>query len=87
MKQSQINKIAKTKKITHCYIYKNGRGYYNPGSAGYTDYRFRAGVYTKAEAISHAEKSDEIYLKPIDIASHNKMLFDEAQAILSRMIF
>jgi hypothetical protein len=45
--------------ITHCYIRKGS--YHRPGSSGYTDFRHRAGVFTKQEAISSA-KSCGTYL-------------------------
>lgn len=84
MKKSELKKIAKTKSITHCYIRKGP--YYRPGSCGYTDFAHRAGVYTKEEAIKHAEHCGEIWLEPIHVPTHNKMLLDEAQEILGRII-
>lgn len=76
--------IAKSKKITHCYIRKGP--YYRPGSCGYTDYTVKAGVYTKEEAISHAERCRELTLVPINNAEHNELIMEEVKDLLSRFI-
>lgn len=79
-----LKQIAKSKKITHCYIRKGS--YYRPGSCGYTDYKVKAGVYTKEEAINHAERCRELTLVPIDNAKHNELIMDEVKDLLSRYI-
>jgi len=84
MKKSEINKIAKNKQITHCYIRKGA--YYRPNSIGYTEFTHRAGVYTKEEAIRHAEGCSDVLIIPIHIPTHNKILTDEIKDILSRII-
>jgi len=85
MTKSELNKIIKNKKITHCYISKDA--YYRPGSAGYTDYRSRAGIYTKAEAFRHAERCKELTLIPIDNQEHNAMIIAEINDLLTRFIY
>lgn len=76
--------IAKSKKITHCYIRKGS--YYRPESCGYTDYMEKAGVYTKDDAVRHAERCDELTLVPIDNARHNEMIMEAVKDLLSRYI-
>lgn len=41
--------------VTNYLIYKNGRGFYRPHSAGYTESIFEAGLYSCAEAMDLAE--------------------------------
>lgn len=84
MKKSQLNKISRNKKITHCYISKGG--YYRPGSCGYTDSQTKAGVYPKEEAIEHAEKCSDIWLVPINPAEHNARIIEEVKDLLSRVL-
>lgn len=76
--------IAKSKKITHCYIRKGP--YYRPGACGYTDYKAKAGVYTKEEALKHAEHCAELTLVPINNAEHNELIMEEVKDLLSRFI-
>lgn len=85
MEKKHINRIAKNKKITHCYIKKRG-SYYRPSSSGYTDYQTRAGVYTKEEALSHYDHCDELIIVPIDINQHNALIIEEVKEYLSRII-
>jgi len=84
-KESDLNKIEKSKKITHCYILKNG-SYYRPNSCGYTEVTSRAGIYTKEDAVKRARASQELFLIPIDNAEHNKMILEEIQELSSRVI-
>ncbi len=84
MNQKELNKIAKDPAITHCYISKGS--YYRPGAAGYTDFRHKAGVFEKMDAIDQAEGCKDLWLEPIDIKKHNAMLIEEAKEIISRFI-
>ena len=77
--------ILKSKKITHCYIRKNG-SYYMPNACGYTEFKHMAGVYTKEDAVDSADKCKELYLVPIDNVAHNKMIMDKVQEIATRYI-
>jgi len=81
---AKLNKILEDPNITHCYIRK-GR-YYRPGSCGYTDFRTRAGVFTKEEAVNSGMRCDELSIIPIDIDEHNKILQEEINHIQSRII-
>lgn len=84
MKKGEFNKIKNSNKITHCYIYK--RGYYRPDSCGYTDFTYKAGVYTKEEALSHCENSNEVIAIPINIEEHNLRIMEEIKDLASRII-
>ena len=79
-----LNQIIKSKKVTHCYIYK--RGYYRPNHCGYTDRPSRAGVYSKEEAVECALKCSELTLIPIDIVEHNRMIAKEIKELSTRFI-
>lgn len=85
MTDKELKKIGNNKSITHCYIYKEGF-FYRPNSKGYTEYKTDAGIYTKEDAIIHAEKCREIRLVPIDIKEHNNMITEEVKDLLSRYI-
>lgn len=85
MNKTELNKIANSKKITHCYITKGA--YYRPNHSGYTDYRTRAGVYPKAEAIDSAMRCKDLTVIAIDNHEHNKMLIEEIKDLQSRLIF
>ncbi len=84
MTDSQLNKIEKNKKVTHCYIRKHG-SYYRPDCCGYTEYRHRAGVYEKQDAISKARSCRDLDILPIDHAEHNKNLCAEIKDIATRL--
>ncbi|PTX14418.1 hypothetical protein C8N40_11183 [Pontibacter mucosus] len=77
-------KVAKNKKVTHCYISKGS--YYRPNYCGYTDYTTRAGVYTKEEALKCAANCSELTLVPIDIAKHNQRIMAEIKDLSTRII-
>lgn len=85
MKLSEINKLSKNKKISHCYIRKNGY-YYRPNSRGYSDKPIDAGVYEKEVAIQHATSCTDLVLIPINIQEHNTMIIEEAKSLLERII-
>lgn len=81
---NKLNIILSDDSISHCYIKKGG--YYRPNSSGYTDFRNRAGVYTKQEAISSAKSCGELTIIPINIHEHNKMIHDEIDDLKTRII-
>lgn len=84
MEDKELDALAADASVTHCYISKGM--YYRPGSCGYTDFRHRAGVYKKSEALQHAKSCRDLTLVPIDVKEHNEMLRKEANDILSRRI-
>lgn len=84
MTNTELKKIANNKKITHCYIYKGG--YYRPNSCGYTDSMCKAGIYTKEDALRHAEGCRDIKLIPVNIKEHNDVIVKEVNDLLSRYI-
>lgn len=80
----KLNNILEDPTITHCYIKKGG--YYKPGSCGYTDFRTRAGIFPKEDAVSSGMSCDELWIIPINIEEHNKELQDEIDSLKSRLI-
>ncbi len=64
-----LENISNDTSINYCYIKKGS--YYRPNSCGYTDYKYRAGVYTKEEAVQSAKSCEELTIIPIDILEHN----------------
>jgi len=85
MKKSEIIKILNDKKITCCYIWKNG-WYYRPSSKGYTESKLKAGIFTKEEAATHCNSCDEIKMIPINNSEHNNLLLSEITDLLTRII-
>lgn len=83
-REAKHEKILKDAAITHCYIRKGS--YYRPNWCGYTDFQHRAGVYTKEEAVNHANKCNEITVVPINAKEHNDLLNAEIQDIQSRLL-
>jgi hypothetical protein len=69
----------------YAYIMKRGT-YYLPGSCGYTAIRERAGLYTISEAVMEAKGCDEIFLEPVDIEVHNKMIQKEIESLREKII-
>lgn len=80
----KLNSILNDPSITHAYIKKGS--YYRPGSCGYTDFKHRAGVYTKEEAVSHAKSCQDILVEVIDIYEHNKMLNEMIAELKTRIL-
>ncbi len=85
MTRAQLTRLTKSKTVTHCYIVK-GNCYYRANASGYTDEVSKAGVYTKEEAISHAEHCKELYLVPIDIREHNRIIVKEINELIQKII-
>ena len=84
LRNKKLDEILENKNIKYCYICKNG--FYRPNFCGYTDFKHRAGVYTKEIAVAHARGVKEIYLERIDIDEHNKMIYEEIKELESRLI-
>jgi len=81
---SILDEILNNQHIQYCYIRKGS--YYRPNSCGYTDFKHRAGVYEKSDAVSQAKSCSDIWLERIDIEEHNKMMQDEIRDLTSRLI-
>jgi len=80
----KLDSILNDPKIVYAYIQKGS--YYRPGSCGYTDFRHRAGVYTKEEAVSSAKSCRDIWVRVIDIDEHNEMINKEIKELESRLL-
>jgi len=79
-----LENILNDKNIKYCYIKKGS--YYRPNSCGYTDFQYRAGIYSKEEAVQSAKSCDELTIIPIDILEHNKMINNEISELSSRLL-
>lgn len=82
---ASLDKILLNPEIKYCYIKKRG-SYYCPHSCGYTQFKHKAGVYTKEEAIYEAKSCYELDIIPIDIAEHNKMIRNEINDLSTRLL-
>lgn len=81
---SDLDEILNNENIKYCYIIKNG--YYRPNNCGYTDFKHRAGVYLKEEAVNSAKGCRDIRLETIDIEEHNQMINDEIKDLKTRLL-
>lgn len=79
-----LENILNDANIKYCYIKKGS--YYRPNSCGYTDFKHRAGVYTKQEAVQSAKSCNELTIIPIDILEHNEMINSEISCLSSRLL-
>lgn len=79
-----LENILNDKSIKYCYIKKGS--YYRPNSSGYTDLKYRAGVYTKEESVQRAKSCNELTIIPIDIIEHNNMINSEISELSSRLL-
>lgn len=84
MTNTELNRLAKNKKVTHVYIIKGV--YYRPNCCGYTDYRTRAGVYEKEDAIQQATSCRDLTLIPINFEEHNNEIIDAVKDLLTRYL-
>lgn len=80
----ELEKILIDDSFSHCYIKKGG--YYRPHSSGYTDFRHRAGIFTKEEAVKSAKSCRDLTIIPINKDEHNKMINDEIDDLKTRLI-
>jgi hypothetical protein len=83
-RKAKLDLLLNDDSLKFCYIKKGG--YYRPNSCGYTDFRHRAGVYTKEEAVSHAKSCSDLTLIPIDIEEHNLMIQKEIDDLTTRVL-
>ena len=80
----ELDKILNDESIVYCYIRKGS--YYRPNSCGYTDFRHRAGVYTKQEAVSSAKSCKDLDIVPINIEEHNSIIQKEIDELKTRVL-
>lgn len=83
-RQLELDKMLSNESIKFCYIRKGS--YYMPNSCGYTQFRHKAGVYEKADAVSHARSCRELTIIPINIEEHNKAINEEINDLKTRLI-
>jgi hypothetical protein len=82
---SKLDDILNNKEIIFCYIKKGGY-YYRPNSCGYSEYKTNAGIYTKEDAVSKAKSCNYLFIVPIDIIEHNKVIKDEIEELKSKIL-
>jgi len=80
-----LDAILNNENYSYCYIRKHG-SYYNPSSAGYTQFPTEAGVFVKLEAVQEAKSCDEITIIPIDRDEHNAAINKKIKSLQSRLI-
>lgn len=80
----KLEEILKDGSVSHYYIKKGG--YYRPGGAGYTDFKSRAGIFTKEEAVSSAKSCRDLTIIPIVVEEHNIMITEEINELKTRLI-
>lgn len=69
------------------YYYIGKRGlFYKPDCCGYTDFQWRAGVYKKEFAVSHAKACEEIILTPVNIDEHNELIHSQIEFLQGNLI-
>lgn len=81
---SVLDEILNNENIKYCYIRKGS--YYRPNNSGYTDFKHKAGVYLKEDAVSSAKSCRDIWLERIDIEEHNKMINDEVRELQRKIL-
>lgn len=84
-RNEELAKILNNPDIKYCYIKKGGT-YYRPNSAGYTDYKTKAGIYEKEDAIDSAKRCDELQIIPINIEEHNQTILSEIEELGKQLI-
>lgn len=84
IRQKKLDIIISDKNIKYCYIYK--QNYYCDNWCGYTNFKIKAGIYKKLEAVKHARDISEIDIIPINIKEHNNMINDEINKLSSKLI-
>jgi hypothetical protein len=80
-----LDEMLNNKDIQYCYIIKRGL-YYGNNWCGYTDYIYKAGIYKKEDAISHAKSCGELSIKPVNIIEHNKMINKNINELKTKLI-
>lgn len=82
---NELDNILNNPDIEYCYIRKNGL-YYKSNYCNYTEFRIFAGVYPKADAVSHCRITTDLSCIPIDIKEHNQYYQEYLDDIQSRVI-
>lgn len=82
---SDLDEILNNEYIKYCYIIKRD-SYYVPHSCGYTDFKYKAGVYSKEDAVSSAKSCRDLRIERIDIDEHNQMIKDRIQDLNTRLL-
>lgn len=81
----ELDKILNNKNIIYCYKVK-GRKFYKLNNCGYTQYSYKAGIYTKEDAVSDAKNSNKLWVRPINIEEHNKNVLNEIEILKKSII-
>ncbi len=82
---AELDKILNNENIKFCYIVKAGV-FYGPNHCGYTQYRQKAGIYEKEDAIKSAKSCNELSVRPIIIKEHNRIINAEIEALRKNLI-
>lgn len=77
--------ILSDENTTHCYIKKNGE-YYRDDHCGYTSFKFRAGVYSKEEAVGCGKLCSDLDILRINKTEHNEMITKEIESLKNRLL-
>jgi len=81
---TKLDELLNNENIKFCYIKKGS--YYKPGSCGYTDFKHRAGVFTKEDAVQSAKSCDDLWIIPVIIEEHNEMINKEIEELQTRLL-
>lgn len=84
VREVELDELLNNPDVEYCYIYKGS--YYRPNSAGYTDFKTKAGVYTKQDAVRKAKHCNKLRLEVVDIEEHNQLIRDEINELSTRLI-
>lgn len=84
-RHAELDKILNNPDVKFCYIVKAGV-YYRPNNCGYTQYQQKAGVYEKEDAVKSAKSCGELWIRPIDIEEHNKIINAEIETLRKNLI-
>lgn len=81
---SKLEEILNDPKIEFCYIEKGL--YYLPNYRGQTEFKHKAGIYTKEEAVRYAKSCRYITLEAIDKKCHNFMIKQQIRELETRIL-
>lgn len=81
----ELDKILNNPDVKFCYIVKAGV-YYKPNNCGYTQDQQKAGVYEKEDAVKSAKSCDELWVRPINIEEHNRIINGEIEILRNNLI-
>lgn len=86
--KENLDKILAENADGYAYVYKKGN-YYRPRSAGYTEHRSKAGVYSVKDAVAEVRGcsiDDLMSVELINIEEHNARINKEIEDLQSRLI-